>query len=198
MKTWEAQSAHDTSHCFTSNKSPLLTTTKAIRGWKSLECLNSWHFWHQQVEVGSSLNENLTDGDDTQVDGSSFKCDQEQWVEKIFRRTLTMCRRAARAKEGRLWRYCEVLLCRRQPQVRGCCWCVITAVFTPWLVVQYWGGLRREAQRTRHSGHRGAAPGTGARPRPLATSSPSASGHQTCQRTREKFHSARMPPTSPY
>ena len=51
------------------------------------------------MEVGSSLNENLTDGDDTQVDGSSFKCDQEQWAEKIFRRTLTMCRRAARVEE---------------------------------------------------------------------------------------------------
>ena len=37
------------------------------------------------MEVGSSLSENLTDGDDTQVDGSSFKCDQEQWAEKIFR-----------------------------------------------------------------------------------------------------------------
>ena len=57
---------------------------------------------------------------------------------------------------------------------------------------------RRGAERTPHSGHRGAAPGTGARPRPVATSSPSASGHQCCQRTLEKIHSARIAPTSPY
>ena len=83
-------------------------------------------------------------------------------------RTLTMCRRAARAKEGRLWRYCEVLLCRRQPQVRGCCWCVITAVFTPWLVVQYWarGGEERGAPATRDIAARRPAPVLGPGPWP--------------------------------